>query len=163
MSTPWTAGVPRFDSQLIATGRTRHARSSVNLQRARRKASSWCEDRRVRIIGHDVDVVELAFLERLRARGHFDERCFTDAERDCILRRAVGSEGSSARHRQLGGETAASRSRRFRESAINRARSRKRDGRGRGSGSHHRCTSCRPAVRPTAPRRPPRRLLPRRL
>ena len=35
----------------------------------------------MRIVGHGVDIVDLAELTQLRRRPYFDERCFTDAER----------------------------------------------------------------------------------
>jgi holo-[acyl-carrier protein] synthase len=36
----------------------------------------------VRIVGHGVDLVDLVSLEQLRHRDHFDERCFTNGERE---------------------------------------------------------------------------------
>lgn len=41
-----------------------------------------CEHPRVRITGHGIDVIDVIAVERLRSRPYFDERCFTELERD---------------------------------------------------------------------------------
>lgn len=50
--------------------------------RAARRAARRAKMIGMRIIGHGVDIVDVASLDRLRVRPHFDERCFTGAERN---------------------------------------------------------------------------------
>jgi holo-[acyl-carrier protein] synthase len=61
--------------------RTRSKQPSLPATFASPRQSGPCEDLQVRIIGHGVDLIEFASLDQLRGRAHFDERCFTDAER----------------------------------------------------------------------------------